>query len=122
MAFAIYYEQSDLAAIAANVNGLQFPSNADRNLAKAFWDAGLKNWQTAPLGVVSVCNPGEPPNPLSCQLVISGNYQGQPLTLQQFRDLLYRIAAMNGVAEAVRYIRALADDMGGASGACEPYP
>ena len=42
--------------------------------------------------------------------------------LQQFRDLLYRIAAMNGVAEAVRYIKALADDMAGASGACEPSP
>lgn len=122
MAFAIFYEDSDITSIAANINGNLFPSNADRQLAKAFWDAGLSTWQMAPLGQISTCNPGEPPNPLSRRIVINGTFQGQPLTLQRFRDLLYRIAAQATLPEASRYLRALADDMGGASGACEPYP
>lgn len=119
MAFAIFYEQSDLAAIAANVNGVQFASQNDRNLARACWNGGLSGWQTAPQGV-STCNPGEPPNPLSYRVVINATLQGQPVTLQQFRDLLYRIAALNPQNAAVQYIIALADDMGRASGACEP--
>ena len=121
MAFAIFYEPSDLSSIAAN--GLpsspivQQLTNAQRQTAQRVWNGGLSQWQVAPVGQ----SPLDPAGacPLCRTLVIDASPN---VTLQQFRDLLYAIANVLGGGPEVHYVRALADDMGGTSGAIEPWP
>lgn len=114
MAFAIFYELSDLSSIAGSVQSVSL-SNTLRQRVKKYWDGGLSGWATAPLGV----SPGDPPNPLSHIVVVSG----AALTLADFRQLLLDVAAaLGGNQGPAQYLIALSADMGGASGAVEPWP
>ena len=114
MAFALFYEHVDLSSIVANASPSVL-SGGDRVIANKVWNGGLKNWQTAPFGQAPCEEPGACPN---CRMVVVTS----TVTLQEFRDLLYRIAARLGATPDVQYVRALADDMGGCAGAVEPWP
>jgi len=121
MAFAIFYELSDLSSIVANAGQgsaiLASLTPQQRQIAQRCWNGGLSGWQTAPVGQ----SPADPPG--SCNLCRRLVIDTTPaVTLQQFRDLLYAIAANFGNGPEVQYIKALADDMGGVSGAIEPWP
>lgn len=118
--FAIFYEQGDLAQITANVQAIGAGSfvgltNTDKTNATRLWNAGLKNWATAPLGQSPYEQPGSCP---TCrQLVISGTQ----VNLQMLRDLLYKVCRLPSSTVDMQYLCALADDMGGTSGAVEPW-
>lgn len=121
MAFAIFYELSDITSIVANAGPLSpilnSLTNAQKQIAQRAWNGGLNGWQTAPSGQ----SPSDPPGscPLCKRVVVDAS---PAVTLQQFRDVLYAIAASLGGGPDVQYIKALADDMGGVSGAVEPWP
>lgn len=114
MAFAIFYEHVDLSSVVANANP-NILTGQDRQIANSVWNGGLKDWQTAPFGQSPLDPPGACP---SCRTVVVNS----TVTLQQFRDLLYRIANKLGATADVQYVKSLADDMGGTSGAIEPWP
>jgi hypothetical protein len=121
MAFAVFYEHTDLAAIVANANPnnslMSQLTSAQRQIARRVWDGGLKDWQTAPFGQ----SPFDPPGACSlCRTVVINATPN--VTLQEFRDLLTAVANIVGVGPDVQYIRSLAEDMGGVSGAVEPWP
>lgn len=114
MAFAIWYNRSDVTPIAAEFTR-QDLANADRAFAQSCWNAGLSGWNTAPIETDPFHANGDP----DCRrIVVNGKHQGQTITLAQFRAFLYRQSALPGA----EYLAALADDMGGASGAMEPWP
>lgn len=111
MAFAIWYELVDLnivgGAITANAANI---SQADKNLARRYWQNGVSGWATAPGGHA----PGDDLCPLCRQLVISYG------SLTEFRALLDRIAdALGGDA---LYLHSLAEDMGHPWGGQDPWP
>ena len=113
MAFAIFYEPEDLSVLELYLNtNRNLLTQADRQLALKYWNAGLKTWNSALLGQSPYEEPGA--SPKARQVVMSG----AGVTLLEFRNLLYRAATIPGAA----YLRALADDMGGSSGAVEPWP
>ena len=114
MAFAIFYNREDATRIAAEFTRADLPQ-ADKAFAQSCWSAGLDTWNQD--------NPAPPehdgpPNGDANIVIISGKHQGSTITLQQFRDFLYRYADNAGA----EYLRALANDMGGWSGAVEPWP
>ncbi len=114
MAFAIFYDPSDASSIVGSVNAATLPT-AMRNLARKYWNGGLNAWATAPLGGSPLDDPqywGD-----ARTIVIDG----PGLTLAEFRQLLLDIAAFLGT-DAARYLIALSADMGGHSGAIEPWP
>jgi len=115
MAFAIFYGHIYLTSIVANAVPVML-SGADKSLATKVWNGGLKTWQAAPYGQ----SPYEQPDPggTLCRTVVVDS----SVTLQEFRDLLYRIAARLGATPDVQYLKALADDMGRNCGAVEPWP
>jgi hypothetical protein len=114
MAFAIFYEPSDASQIAGSINGAGLPTTL-RNLGKKYWNAGLRDWQVAPLG----SSPLDPPEACStCRTIV---IDGPGCTLAEFRQLLLDVAAFIGT-DAARYLIALSADMGGTSGAIEPWP
>jgi len=114
VAFAIFYEPSDVSQIAGSIQGATLPTTL-RNLGKKYWNAGLKNWQSAPLGQ----SPADPPGACSsCHVIV---IDGPGCTLAEFRQLLLDVAAFIGT-DAARYLIALSEDMGGISGAVEPWP
>lgn len=117
MAFAIWYNREDLTPIAAEFTR-QDLSPADKGFANSVWGAGGSAWNTAPVETDPLHAGGDP----DCRrLVIDGNHKGSPITLQQFRDFLYRQSALQG--PGADYLRNLADDMfNGGSGAQEPWP
>ena len=114
MAFAIFYNREDATRIAAEFTRADLPQ-ADKSFAQSCWNAGLNMWnQDNPA-------PAEhdgPPQGDANIIVVAGKHQGNPITLQQFRDFLYRYSTATGA----QYLAALADDMGGWSGAVEPWP
>lgn len=115
MAFAIFYDPSDASQIAGSVNANTLPT-AMKNLARKYWNGGLKNWATAPLGG----SPDDPPSEWGSgsRIIV---VDGAGCTLAEFRQLLLDIAAFLGTEDA-RYLIALSEDMGGRSGAIEPWP
>lgn len=114
MAFAIFYNREDATRIAAEFTRADLP-NADRAFALSCWNAGLNTWnQFNP----APPNHDGPPNGDANIIVVNGKHQGKDITLAQFRAFLYRYADAAGA----EYLRALADDMGGYSGAVEPWP
>lgn len=121
MAFAVFYNLSDLQAAVDGLNRQDIPQ-ADRALAQAFWNAGLSGYATAPLAPEDRRCVDSPLGRIcdnDCRIVVvDGKYQGKTLTLQQLRDLLVRIA----VTANVPYLRSLSNDMGGYQGAAEPWP
>lgn len=114
MAFAIFYEPSDLSSIAGSVQAGTLPQ-ALKTTGLRYWNGGLKTWATAPLGQ----SPDDPVGacPL-CRIVVMS---GSQVTLAGFRQLLLDVAAFLGT-ESARYLIALSADMGGRSGAIEPWP
>jgi len=114
MSFAIWYNRQDLTPIAAEFTR-QDLSPADRAYAQSLWNAGLSGWNTAPVET----DPFHSGNDPDCRrIVINGKHQGKTLTLADFRAFLYRQSLLPGA----EYLDALANDMGGASGAMEPWP
>lgn len=114
MAFALWYNRGDLTPIAAEYTRQDLPA-ADRQFAQSCWQAGLNTWNSAPVET----DPFHSGNDPDCRrVVVDGKHQGQTITLQQFRDFLYRQSALPGAI----YLAALADDMGYPSGAMEPWP
>lgn len=114
MAFAIFYNREDLTPIAAEFSRSDLPT-ADRAFAQSCWSAGLNTWSQ------DIPAPPEhdgPPVGDASMIVVNGNHKGQPITLTQFRDFLYRYAVTPNTA----YLAALADDMSRFSGAVEPWP
>lgn len=123
MAFAIFYNLEDAAKIAANVEAAgagtygALLTNTERQRMQRCWNGGLSGWAVAPLGQA----PCEQPDPNADSHVVVVNASPN-VTLQQFRDILYKIAASAGAPPEMQYLRALADDMGGCAGAVEPWP
>ena len=113
MAFAIFYNREDATRIAAEYTRANLPQG-DKQFALSCWNSGLNTWDLFNPDP----RPGQPqPNDANI-IVIDGKHQGQTITLQQFRDFLYRYSTLPGA----EYLAALADDMGGSSGAQEPWP
>ena len=112
MAFAIFYEFADASALAGTLNAGALP-NAIKNEARRYWNGGLKDWSSAPVGQ----SPFDPPGACTQCRTIVITYG----TLAGFRQLCYDAANALGT-EAARYLIALADDMAGVSGAVEPWP
>jgi len=110
MAFALLYELSDLNWIGGSTNAaasLQALTPGDRNLARKYWNGGIKDWATAPPYT------GEP---LTCPLcrILVVNFG----TVAELVGLLHRIAdALGGDA---LYLHAIANDVAD-SGHIEPY-
>lgn len=112
MAFAIFYNREDATRIAAEYTR-QDLAQADAQFAASCWQAGLNTWNQN--------NPDPRPEEAGTDanmIVIDGKHKGQTITLAQFREFLYRMSALPGAI----YLAALADDMGGHSGAVEPWP
>jgi hypothetical protein len=111
MTFAIWYETVDLNVVAGAINASTAPiSQADKNLAKKYWQGGIDGWATAPLGH----HPNDLTAPLARQLVCTFG------TLVEFRALLDRVAdALGGDA---LYLHSLAADMGNWWGGQDPFP
>jgi hypothetical protein len=114
MAFAIFYEPVDLSSLAGSVRAATLPTNL-KNLGTKYWNAGLKNWASAPIGQ----SPAEEPG--ACSLCRTVVMSGAGVTLAEFRQLLLDVAAFLGT-DAARYLIALSADMGGSAGAIEPWP
>jgi len=112
MAFAIFYELEDLSSIAGSITASSLPPHL-RSTINKYWNGGVKDWATAPVGQ----SPADPPGACTlCRtLVITyGN-------LAEFRQLLRDVATALGTPSAM-YLIALARDMEGESGAMEPWP
>lgn len=112
MAFAIFYNREDATRIAAEFTRADLP-NQDKSFALSCWNAGLNTWNQFNPDT----RPEEQPTDAN-MIVVSGKHQGKEITLQQFRDFLYRYSVSAGAA----YLAALADDMSRKSGAEEPWP
>lgn len=112
MAFAIFYELEDLSSIAGSIQASSLPQQM-KGTINHYWQGGVKNWDTAPVGQ----SPSDPPGacPACRTLVVTYG------TLAEFRQLLLDVAAALGT-DAARYLIALSQDMGGSSGAVEPWP
>lgn len=113
MAFAIYYNYSDLQFLADYLgNPLSFVSS-QRPEADAYLNAGLNNWsacQDAP------ANKSGPPDGDAKMMVINGTFNGLPLTLQRFSEICRMVASRGGSVNNAygggpEYLNALADDM-----------
>lgn len=120
MAYAIFYNHQDLTAIAANVEATlagnydQYLTVQERNNAKQVfqraWTGGLSGWSTSPLA------PLEHRDDVDCRIVV---VTGQQVSLQALRQVLYLLAQK---VPGAAYMRAISDDLGGWSGAVEPWP
>jgi hypothetical protein len=112
MAFAIFFEPEDAAAIAGSINAGTLPT-AMKNEARKYWMGGLSGWATAPVGAP----PGDTSCPLCRILVISGS----GLTLAAFIALCKQIGAFIGSGTvAGHYLEKLAVEM--AQTGIEPWP
>jgi hypothetical protein len=111
MSFAILYELSDLNWIGGSTQTAQSfgaLTNADRTLARKYWQNGIRDWATAPAYT------GEPDTCPLCR-ILPCTYG----TVAEFAALLHRVAdALGGDA---LYLHAIAEDVV-ASGHIEPYP
>lgn len=120
--FAIFYELSDLASLAATINAAGL-TNQLRQRGRPYWNGGLQDWATAPTAPNPLPN-GDTSCPLCKICVIDA---GNNNNLAMLRQLCYDIAdhlqtVVGQEQESVLYLRALADDMAGSSGAVEPWP
>jgi hypothetical protein len=113
MAFAIFFEPEDAAQIAGSVNAATLPT-ALKNEARKYWNAGVKNWATAPVGTF-------PGDELSCPLCRTIVISGSGLTLAGFIALCQQIGAFIGSGTvAGHYLEKLAVEM--AQTGVEPWP
>jgi hypothetical protein len=112
MAFAVFYNRADITRIVAEFQRTDIPSQ-DRNFALSVWNAGLNTWATAPADT----RPEEQPTDATV-VIVNGKHQGQTITLQQFRDFLFKWGQQPGA----EYLLAIYDDLSRKSGAEEPWP
>lgn len=119
MAFALFYDSEDMTRLAdAVTNAVQALPKADRDLAGAYWNAGLSGWQAAP-----PCPPEWAGGDAGCRMsVVSGTFKGQPLTLQGFIDLLWRIWAQMPAGDPKGRFDGIIGDIQAGNGAKEPWP
>lgn len=107
--FAIFYNRSDLAAIAGEVQRNDL-TVAQKQTATKFWNAGAKNWNTAPVATGTRPN-GSPfqdsadPNDPTLVLVIDS----PSVTLADLISLLRSIAT--SFPSGSQYMNAIADDL-----------
>lgn len=111
MAFAIFFEPEDASQIAGSVNAATLPV-ALRNEARKYWNAGLRDWATAPVGTF----PGDEASCPLCRILL---IDGPGLTLAGFIALCREIGTFIG-ADAGHYLQALATEM--AQTGREPWP
>lgn len=122
MAFALFYNLADLTPLMQQVNRQDFAAR-DRQFALALWNAGLNQWQTAPIAPQQYrCATNEATVEVLCDddmriIVIDGNSQGQPITLAQTVTWLRSLQSYMNVDPIVF---AVADDM--VNTAVEPWP
>lgn len=119
--YAIFYNHEDLTAIAANVQATlasdydNFLTTQERNTVKQTfqraWNGGLNGWATAPVAPPEK-QEGDPDTRI---IVVSG----QQVSLQALRNALYVLASR---VPGAAYMGRIADDLGGSSGAVEPWP
>lgn len=111
--FAIFYNNPDLQFLADWIgNPLSFLAS-QRNEVDAYMLGGLDNWNASAPAPPSKSGP---PNGDARTLVISGTFNGQPITLTRFIELCRYVAGRGGhVPNAYgggpEYLNALADDM-----------
>lgn len=121
MAFAIFYNSQDLAAIAGSVTNPGL-SQTDKNEVNRYWNGGLRDWANAPFGVSPADSPNDPINAETRRVVVSGNN----LTRAGLVALLRRLAATYGAD--FEWLQGLANDIEGPvpgqnnSGSWEPWP
>lgn len=110
MAFAIFLEDADLAAMETTLNDARL-TGKQRNDGRVYWNGGLSGWRTAP--VWPTIYPGADAT-TGRIIVITG------ATLDSFRTYLYGLSTQSpAVAD---YVRKLADWFGDHWGAVEPWP
>lgn len=115
MAFAVFYEVTDLQAIAAQIVRTDL-SESDKTKAAAIWNNGFKDWE-----VSGACPYAKTEgSPFIRAVVVSS------VTLQHFVDLLRSIATSFPQDPAAVYMGAIADDISAApfgdnSAAVEPW-
>jgi hypothetical protein len=117
MAFAIFYELSDLSSLAGSVQVSSFPNKLKNDL-RPYWQNGLSGWATAPVGQSPYEGPGSCNSCRRCVITYG--------TLAEFRSLLLQVATALGddgtLESPAKYLRRLVEDMGGTAGAVEPWP
>ncbi len=117
MAFAIFYNTADLTYIGGSITAADYKgavSQADKNLARRYWNGGLNAWATSPAYI-----PPEPDPGMSDARIVVISYG----TKQEFIDLCLRIADQIALDEGhgdTRYLIAWAKDL--ALTAIEPWP
>lgn len=126
MAYAIFYNHSDLTAIAANVAATlasdydAFLTNQERTSIKQtfqrHWNNGLSGWSTAPVAPVER-QEGDPDTRI---VVVSGPASQIPTpgALQILRNALTIIGTK---VPGAGYMTLISNDLGGASAAVEPW-
>lgn len=92
MAFALLYNQQDLADMMAQAQATvdRIPAG-DRNLFNAIWNGGLSAWGVAP-NAPAQYQEGDTPVKV---VVVNATSQNRPVTKEQFAGLLERMAATN---------------------------
>jgi hypothetical protein len=110
MAFAIFFELGDLSTMVGSARAPSLP-NTLRNRVTTYWNAGLRNWDTAPLASA----PGDTACPLCRRVIITSG------TLADFIQLLKDVAAFFGTKES-EYLIALANEISQPHGGVEPWP
>jgi len=116
MAFALFYDDSDLRTIAIQLARTDLPSNL-KTTAATVWDHGFASWQVA-TGAPYVRLEGDA---FTRVLVVSSSVH-----LTAFRNLLRDIAAAFPSDPNAQYMAAIADDissgtLGDNSAAQEPW-
>jgi len=112
MAFAIFFEPEDASQIAGSINAATLPV-ALRNEGRKYWNGGLKDWATAPVGA--------PPGDLACPLCRTLVIDGPGLTLAAFIALCREVGAFIGSGTvAGHYLEKLAVEM--AQTGRDPWP
>jgi len=113
MTFAIFFEPEDAAQIAGSINAATLPI-ALKNEGRKYWNAGMKNWATAPVGTF-------PGDELSCPLCRILVMDAPGCTLAGFITLCTEVGAFIGSGTvAGHYLEKLAVEM--AQTGIEPWP
>lgn len=120
MAFAIFYNMADLTEIATHVQALMagnynaFLTTQERNSInqtfQRFWTTGGSGWQTAPLA------PVERRDDPDTRIIVITSAQ---INLQTLRGALLTLSQK---VPAAAFMGAIYRDLGGVSGAVEPWP
>lgn len=123
--FAIFYNFQDMSAMAGSITNPGL-SGADKTDVNRYWNAGLRDWATAPLGVSPFDFPplgADPANTDCRRIVVSG---GAQVTREGLIVLLRRLAATYGAG--FEWLQGLANDIEGPvagqnnSGSWAPWP